>query len=130
MRQLQQETHHQLTSEWSQRRVKGREYGRLTNETTEAATGKTASQLKRELEVTDSPRKYLSAAQNAAIQIVESLSIVFHTSRNSQGIEELSEDIQDTRPIIDAARPAIERAFSKKPRRLKNQDQPKLIDGN
>jgi len=52
---------------------------------------------------------------------------MLHTSHDSNGVEELTDDIQDTKPIIDAARPEIERAFSKKPRRLKGQDQPKLL---
>lgn len=128
MRQQQQVTHHRITSEWQARGAKGREFGRLTNDVTEVATGKTATKLKKEMGITESPRQYLSTAQNAAIQIVESLSTVFHVSRQSHGVEELSGDIHDVKPIIDAALPEIGQALSKKPRRLKGQDQPKLLE--
>jgi len=54
--------------------------------------------------------------------------IELHPYRNSYGIAELSEDIDDVRPIIDAARPEIQKVFSKKPRRLSTSEKPKLID--
>jgi hypothetical protein len=52
---------------------------------------------------------------------------LFHEHRESFGKPELSEDIDDVRPIIDAARPEIQNVFSKKPRRLNAGNKPKLI---
>lgn len=118
----------EMTDTWRQHGVTGRDFGRLTNEVTEVAVGKTATELKRELGVTSSPRDYLSTAQNVAIKITEFTSRMLHIGRDSAGVDELSDDIQDTRPIIDAARPEIEKAFSKKPRRLKGQNQPPLLE--
>ena len=48
------------------------------------------------------------------IGVTEYLATGLHVNRDSSGKGELMEDIEDTRPILDAARPEIERAFSKK----------------
>ena len=76
----------------------------------------------------DSPRNYVSAADNATLQITEFTSALLHEHRESFGKPELSEDIDDVRPIIDAARPEIQKVFSKKLRRLRTPEKPKLID--
>lgn len=99
-----------ITQIWQQRGAEGRDYATLSNAVTEGATGKTATQLKRELQVTN-PRDHLSTAENAAIAGIELFSSILHTSRDSQGVNELSEDIHDGASLID--RDAIRRVFSK-----------------
>ena len=110
-----------ITGEWAARGVSdGRDYGRLTNEVTEIATGKTATEQRKALELPRhaSLRDYLSSVENTALGITEYIAAALHTERDSQGVEDLSDDIQDTRPIINAARPELEKAFGKKrPRR-------------
>lgn len=91
--------------------VSGRDYAALSNEVMRGATGKTATELKRELQVSN-PRDYLSAAENAAVAGIELFSSILHNSRESQGVNELAEDIHDGSAMID--RDAIHRAFSKR----------------
>jgi len=116
-----------ITAIWSARGVNSRrEFADLTNQIHRVALGRTATRHKRELEVKDSPRNYVSTADNATIQITEFTSALLHEHRESFGKPELSEDIDDVRPIIDAARPEIQNVFSKKPRRLSTGNKPKL----
>lgn len=56
------------------------------------------------------------------IAIAAHVLIELHCYRNSYGVNELAEDIDDVQPIIDAARPEIQNVFSKKPRRLAGED--------
>jgi hypothetical protein len=104
----------QITNDWKRRGAIGTDYGRLTNKVTLVATGKTARSLKDELGISVSPREVLSAAENAAIGVTEFLAGGLHATHDSQGFEELAGDIQDTSPILDAMRPELERAFSKR----------------
>jgi len=113
-------TRKEITAVWAERGAKGRDYADLTNQATEVAIGKTATQLRRELTIkrNDSLRPYLSTMELTELDITETLAKGLHIERDSQGKPELSEDIGDVRPIMDAARPEIEKAFSKKrPRR-------------
>lgn len=106
-------------TEWHIRGVsKQSEYGRLNNDVSRAAIGKTATSMKRSMQITRTPRDFLSAADNATIGIVYMTSRMLHVQRESQGVDELSDDIKDVKPIVDAARHEIENVFSKKPRRL------------
>lgn len=100
-----------ITDEWKVRGAAGRDYADLTNTVTSEAIGKSATQLKRELQVTN-VRDHLSAAENAAIAGVELFSSMLHTSRDSNGVHQLIDDIEDGGTMID--RQAIERAFSKR----------------
>lgn len=108
-----------VTAIWRERGVsKPGDYADLTNQIHKVALGRTATRHKQELDIVDSPRNYVSAADNATIQITEFTSGLLHEHRESFGKPELSEDIDDVQPIIDAARPEIQNVFSKKPRRL------------
>lgn len=107
-----------VTSSWGKRGVEGFEYARLTNDVQEVATGITATEAKNKLGITKTSREYLSASENASISITGMTSRLLHEQRGSKGVDELSEDIYAVKPIIDAARPEIEKVFSKKRRRL------------
>lgn len=129
VRGKQKEGRLKITAIWSARGVSSRrDFADLTNQIHRVALGRTATRHKRELAVKDSPRNYVSAADNATLQITEFTSALLHEHRESIGKPELSEDIDDVRPIIDAARPEIQNVFSKKPRRLSTSEKPKLID--
>lgn len=100
-----------ITDEWKVRGAVGRDYADLTNTVTSEAVGKSATQLKRELQVKN-VRDHLSAAENAAIAGVELFSSMLHNSRDSQGVVQLTDDIQDGGTMIDKG--AILKAFSKR----------------
>lgn len=104
------------------------DYADLTNQIHRVALGRTATRHKRELAVKDTPRNCISAADNATIQVTELTSGLLHIHRESYGKPELSEDIDDVRPIIDAARPEIQNVFSKKLRRLPGTNRPPILD--
>lgn len=70
----------------------------------------------------------LSAIDSATIKFAECVAGLLHIHRESFGKPELSEDIDDVRPIIDAARPEIHKVFSQKPRRLPGAKKPRLSD--
>jgi DNA-damage-inducible protein D len=107
---------HGVVRVWSEHGISDwRDFASLTNQVTEVAIGKTATVLKRELAITSgSLRDHLSVMELTEIGVTEYLATGLHVNRDSAGKAELSEDIEDTRPILDAARPEIERAFSKK----------------
>lgn len=116
-----------ITGIWRERGIsKPTDFAELTNQIHRVALGRTATRHKRELAVKDSPRNHISAANNATIQITEFTSALLHEHRESVGKTELSEDIDDVQPIIDAARPEIEKVFSKKPRRLQSPNRSEL----
>jgi hypothetical protein len=115
-----------ITAIWSERGIKKpKDFADLTNHVHRVALGRTATRHKRELAIKDTPRNYISAADNATIQITEVTSGLLHEHRESFGKPELTEDIDDVRPIIDAARPEIQKVFSQKPRRLSAGNRPK-----
>lgn len=72
------------------------------------------------------PLDGLSSADRNLIQFTKFVAALLHNHRESFGKPELSEDIEDVRPIIDAARPEIQRVFSQKPRRLPGAARPQL----
>ncbi|MBZ0282870.1 MAG: hypothetical protein K8L97_19175 [Anaerolineae bacterium] len=116
-----------ITAIWNIRGINTpKDFADLTNQIHRVALGLTATRHKRQLAVKDTPRNYISAADNATIQITEFTSGLLHEHRNSLGKPELSEDIDDVRPIMDASRPEIQKAFSKKPRRLGEGSKPQL----
>jgi hypothetical protein len=129
VRQKLKEQHLITTRVWKVRGISNRtDYAFLTNQIHRVALGRTATHHKRELAIKDSPRNYISAADNAAIQITEFTAVLAHNFNNSYGRQELSEDIEDISPIIDAARPEIKKFFSQKPRRLPGDQRPKIAD--
>jgi hypothetical protein len=118
-----------ITAIWRERGInRPTDYADLTNQVRCVALGLTATRHKRQLAVKDTPRNHISAADNATIQITEFTSALLHIHRDSLGKPELSEDIEDVRPIMDAARPEIQNVFSKKPRRLRAGNSSKLLE--
>ena len=118
-RQLGKDARKRLTAAWQQHGVtEGKDYAKLTNTVNEVALGDTATRQKRDMQLrpTASLRDYISAADLAMLEVTESLSIGLHTARNSDGTEELTEDVLDTESMIN--RDEVYRQFSKKRRRL------------
>jgi hypothetical protein len=116
-----------ITDIWVRRQ--GRSHiARLTNKVSQIVHGKTATVRKKEtgLAKRDTPRNYDAAADLLLTAFTEMSSGMLHEWRDSYGLEELSEDIDDTRPMVDAARPHAYKAFSKKPRRLPGENKPQL----
>jgi len=118
-----------ITDIWVNRRA--RQYiGTLTNKISQIVHGKTATMRKKEMGLAkhDTPRNYDAAADLLLTAFTETAAGALHEWRDSYGLEELSEDIDDTRPMIDAARPHAYTAFSKKPRRLPGENKPQLAE--
>jgi len=113
---------------WSDRGARGKDFGILTNRVSEIVHGKSATRRKKEMGLPrhDTPRNYDPASDLALTALTELMSGLLHERRNSYGVDELGEDVTDTRPIVDTARPEIEKAFSKKPRRLPGERGPQL----
>lgn len=127
VRGQQKQARRKITAIWSERGInKPKDFADLTNQIHHVALGRTATHHKRELAIKDTPRNYVSAADNTTLQVTELTSGLLHEHRESFGKPELSEDIDDVRPIIDAARPEIQRVFSQKPRRLSSGGKPPL----
>lgn len=99
-----------------------RGFGILTNKISQVAIGKSATDRKRKMNLPkhDTPRNYESIANLVLIGMTELTSGGLHLHRESEGLGELLDDISDTSPIIDAARPELYKAFSQKPRRLRS----------
>lgn len=113
------ESRKRQVEEWARRGIqRRRDFARLTNDVSTVALGDTATRQKRALQLrkSDTPRNYVSAAELALLEVTETLSTGLHVVRDSQGLDELSEDIHDTAPMIN--RDAVYAGFSKKRRRL------------
>jgi len=109
-----------ITDEWKVRGAHGKDYVRLTDDVNSVALGASAQALKQQLKLAknDNLRDHLSAAEIATVGATEYFAAGLHAKRDSHGIDELSDDVKDTRTIIDAARDAIKTVFSKeRPRR-------------
>ena len=117
-----------IVSIWQQGGVAGRGFGILTNKVSEVAIGRSVAERKRELKLPsyETPRNYESTADLVLTDMTELTSGRLHLARESQGLDEFLEDIDDVQPIIDAARPEVYKVFSKKPRRLRSGDLPQL----
>lgn len=83
-------------------------------------TGKTASQIKREmgLDKTDSPWNYDSALDLVLNQILAIIAKGFHDKRHSPGVEALAKDITDSKSAVDSVRETLIEQFSAQPRPL------------
>jgi hypothetical protein len=64
-------------------------------------TGKTPAQLRRELRIKESPRRYLSEAEKAEIALTEMGASYLHELRNSQGDEQLAIDVEDGHSLVN-----------------------------
>lgn len=110
-----------ITDSWKSRGVTTRgEFIMLSNAVMKVAIGQTATDYRREnnLPAKVSTRDFLSTADLATASFVEWASDMLSTSRNSQGADEIRQDIFDTQPMVDRMRPEIEAALSKHRRRL------------
>jgi hypothetical protein len=118
-----------ITDIWVNRQARNH-IGTLTNKISQVVHGKTATARKKEMGLAkhDTPRNYDAAADLLLTAMTEMASGALHEWRDSYGVDELSEDIEDTRPAVDAARPHLYTAFSRKPRRLPGQNRPQLPD--
>jgi len=119
-----------ITGIWYGRGAHQKDFGRLTNRIDRVVHGKTATERKKEMGLPkhDTPRNYDAAADLALTAVVEMMAGTLHEWRDSEGVSELEEDIDDTKPIIDGARPGVYQAFSKKRRRLPGKPYPRLPD--
>ncbi|MEP7284265.1 MAG: hypothetical protein ABI947_00695 [Chloroflexota bacterium] len=124
------ETRKWITEVWRKRQAHGKDFAILTNQVSGIVHGKTATQRKLEMGLAkrDTPRNYDAAADQLLTAIVEMSAGALHQWRDSNGFDQLSEDIDDTRPIVDGARPGVYTAFSKKTRRLPGNNKPSLPD--
>jgi hypothetical protein len=124
------ETRKWITGIWRKRQARGKDFAILTNQISDIVHGKTATQRKREMGLAkhDTMRNYDAAADQFLTALAEMSAGALHEWRDSVGFPELSEDVDDTRPIVDGARPGVLTAFSKKPRRLRGADRPALSE--
>jgi hypothetical protein len=117
-----------ITDIWVRRDARGKEIAILTNKVSQIVHGKTATRRKQGMGLAkhDTPRNYDAAADQLLTAITELSAGTAHEWRDSQGLEQLSEDVEDTRPIVDGARPGVFSLFSKKPRRLPGENKPQI----
>lgn len=92
------EAFNKIRSKWFKR---DGDIPKLVNATTKAVTGFTATELKGQWDVTDTPRNYMSTVEKAALGWVENVSATIHDVNNSQGTSELLEDINHVASAID-----------------------------
>ncbi len=118
-----------VTEIWRKRGAKNR-FGTLTNEVSRIVHGKSATIRKKEMGLgkNDTMRNYDAAADQYLTSVTEMTAGALHEWRNSEGFAELLEDVEDTRPLVDAARPHAYQIFSKKPRRLEGKAKPAIAD--
>jgi hypothetical protein len=115
---------------WKRRDARGKDFATLSNKVSKIAVGETATERKRRLGLADhdTPRNYNSAADQYLTRLTEMTAEALHEHRESLGVGELGEDVDDTKPIVDGARGAAYEAFSKKPRRIRASHRPYLED--
>lgn len=108
-----QEKRIEITATWQQRGAQGRDYAVLTNTVNQVALGQSATEMARALQVKSGQlRNHLDEAELGVIRVTESAASTLHHINNSHGLDELSQDIEATDEIAEAAR----RVFSLKRR--------------
>jgi hypothetical protein len=114
---------------WREHGALGVDFPRLVNVWSRVVRGKTATQIKRELGLSDTPWNYDSALDLVLNQFLAIVARGLHDRRQSQGFQELARDIQDTQPMLVTVRDSLAEQFSEKPRQLplKRADQLKLL---
>jgi len=122
------ETRKWITEIWCKRQARGKDFAILTNRVSDIVHGKTATKRKQEMGLAkhDTVRNYDAAADQYLTALTEMTAGATHEWRDSLGLPQLLEDVDDTRPLVDAARPHAYTIFSKKPRRLHSGDKPAL----
>jgi hypothetical protein len=119
----------EATETWREHGAFGVDFPRLVNVWSRVVRGKTATQIKREMGLSDTPWNYDSALDLVLNQILAIVARGFHDWRQSQGFEELARDIRDTQPTLTSVRDGLAEQFSDRPRQLpfKRADQLKLL---
>lgn len=92
------DAHDRAVREWVARHGN---IGQLTNAVTRVVLGKSATAWKREHNTEESPRRFMSSVKKGALAIVEEFGAILHRRRDSEGTDELLEDIKDASGIID-----------------------------
>jgi prophage antirepressor-like protein len=92
------DVHKRVVKEWYQRNG---DIAKLTNHATRIVTGKSATALKREMQIKVSPRAYMSSVKKTALAIVEDIGATLHRRRDSHGTDELQRDLSDASGVID-----------------------------
>jgi hypothetical protein len=92
------EAHKRAVKEWYERNG---DIAALTNHATRLITGKSATALKRLLNIKVSPRAYISTLERGALAIVEDFGAILHRRRDSRGTDELARDLNDASQVID-----------------------------
>ena len=100
----------------------------LTNATTKAVTGKTASELKALWNVNETPRNFMSTMEKAALGWLETVAGILHDTHDSKGTNELLDDIDSVSGVIDMDKlNKLKDVRVKRP--LPKPKQPKLLKG-
>lgn len=87
-----------VTDTWAKR---GGNVGTLTDEVNLVVTGKRARDWRKELRIKESPRNHFSTALLMLIGVIEGLSSVISTGRDSYGTDQLTRDIYDASNYVD-----------------------------
>jgi hypothetical protein len=119
----------ETTATWQAHRAVGADFPRLVNVWSQVVKGKTVTQIKRELSLSETPWYYDSALNLVLHQILAIVARGLHDQRQSQGFEALARDIADTQPTLLRVRESLAEQFSTKPRPLplKEPDQLQLL---
>jgi hypothetical protein len=119
----------EATATWQSHGAVGGDFPRLVNAWSQVVKGKTATQIKRELGLTETPWNYDSALDLVLHQILAIVSRGLHDQRQSQGFDALARDIADTQPTLLSVRDSLAEQFSTAPRPLplKQADQLQLL---
>ena len=120
-----------VTATWQKHGAVGWDYAVLRNIWSEVLTGKSATQIKRDMGLDDSPWNYDSALDLVLNQILAIVARGYHDQRQSKGREALAKDIRDTKPAVDSMRGILSEQFSDRKRqpRLPKPTQPALPEG-
>ena len=124
-----------ITDNWKSRGVTTQgDYIMLSTTVMKVALGQTPADYRREnnLPAKANTREFMSTAEIAMVSFVEFTSDLLSISRDSNGPDEIKQDIYDTQPIAEKMRPEIEAAFNKHRRRspmIKGEQRPLLESG-
>jgi hypothetical protein len=121
----------EATATWQAHGAVGADFPRLVNRWSRVVKGKTATQIKCELGLVETPWNYDSALDLVLHQILAIVARGLHDQRQSQGFDALARDIADTEPTLLNVRESLAAQFSTKPRPLplKQPDQLHLLTG-
>ena len=104
-------TRHNLTDEWKERGVNvGKDYAILTNKIYKSGFGLTAKEYKniKGLHESQNLRDSMTNIELALTNLGEATAVEFHKKNNSQGIEELKNDMNKAGNVLNKAKQEIE----------------------